>query len=234
MSRRPRMASVPRPGATLLRSAAALIAACGIMAAIGDAGAQGGAKSAAKEARSSLSGVPNAMQGFSQNRNKPINIEADSLEVRDKDKVATFSGAVKVVQGDTTLRSKSLLVFYEQGGTAAAADKTGPGKMQLPAAGAGGRSAIRRLEAKGNVVVTQNDQTVTGAAAVFDTRANTITMLGGVVLTKGQDVLRGDRLVVDMTTGVSRIEGGRVQGLFHSGNSNGGGAPGTPLPLGRR
>ena len=43
-------------------------------------------------------------------------------------------------------------------------------------------------------------------------------MLGGVVLTQGQNVLRGDRLMVDMTTGVSRVESdsGRVQGLFQS------------------
>ena len=43
-------------------------------------------------------------------------------------------------------------------------------------------------------------------------------MLGGVVLTQGKNVLRGDRLMVDMTTGVSRVESdsGRVQGLFQS------------------
>ena len=58
------------------------------------------------------SGPPNALQGFSQNRDKPIKISSASLEVRDKDKVATFSGDVHLVQGDTTLRSKSLVVFY--------------------------------------------------------------------------------------------------------------------------
>ena len=43
-------------------------------------------------------------------------------------------------------------------------------------------------------------------------------MVGGVVLTQCKNVLRGDRLLVDMTTGVSRVEseGGRVQGLFDS------------------
>ena len=54
-------------------------------------------------AQSSVQGVPNAMQGFSQNRDQPIQIEAASLEVRDKKKEATFSGNVKVVQGDTTM-----------------------------------------------------------------------------------------------------------------------------------
>ena len=56
------------------------------------------------------------MQGFSQNRDQPVHIEAATLEVRDKDKVATFSGDVQVTQGDTGLRCKSLVVFYEQDG----------------------------------------------------------------------------------------------------------------------
>jgi lipopolysaccharide export system protein LptA len=100
--------------------------------------------------------------------------------------------------------------------------------MQSATPGPGGSSSIRRLEAKGNVVVTQKDQVVTGETAVFDTKANMITMLGGIVLTQGKNVLRGDKLLVDMTTGVSRVESdtGRVQGLFIS--SGGQGAPAIP------
>ena len=66
-------------------------------------------------AQGAMSGVPNAMQGFSQNRDQPIQIEAASLEMRDKKKEATFSGNVKVVQGDTTMTSKTLVVFYDAG-----------------------------------------------------------------------------------------------------------------------
>jgi lipopolysaccharide export system protein LptA len=191
-------------------------------------------------AQSAVSGVPNAMQGFSQNRDQPIQIEAASLEMRDKKKEATFSGNVKVVQGDTTMTAKSLVVFYDSGPAAtpapanAKAAKTAP----LPAAspGPGGSSSIRKLEAKGSVVVTQKDQVVTGESAIFDTRANLITMAGGVVLTQCKNVLRGDRLLVDMTTGVSRVESdsGRVQGLFDQsagkdcGSSAGGAKPGIP------
>jgi lipopolysaccharide export system protein LptA len=172
-------------------------------------------------AQSTVQGVPNAMQGFSQNRDQPIQIEAASLEMRDKKKEATFSGNVKVVQGDTTMTSKVLVVFYESSQAAAtpAPANAKPAKsapMQSATPGPGGTSSIRRLEAKGNVVVTQKDQVVTGETAVFDTKANLITMLGGVVLTQCKNVLRGDRLLVDMTTGVSRVESdsGRVQGLF--------------------
>jgi lipopolysaccharide export system protein LptA len=107
--------------------------------------------------------------------------------------------------------------------------------MQSTTPGPGGSSSIKRLEARGNVVVTQKDQVVTGENAIFDTKTNLITMLGGVVLTQGKNVLRGDRLLVDMTTGVSRVESdsGRVQGLFQSSGQTGGPiAPGGPPPAG--
>ena len=183
-------------------------------------------------AQSAVSGVPNAMQGFQQNRDQPIQIEAASLEMRDKKKEATFSGNVKVVQGDTTMTSKSLVVFYDS--TPAAAPAAAPAAnakaapMQAATPGPGGSSSIKRLEAHGNVVVTQKDQVVTGDTAVFDTKTNLITMLGTIVLTQGKNVLRGDRLLVDMTTGVSRVESdsGRVQGLFQSSGQGGPGLPG--------
>ncbi len=178
-------------------------------------------------AQGAVTGVPNAMQGFSQNRDQPIQIEAASLEMHDKKKEATFSGNVKVVQGDTTMTSKTLVVFYESsGGSAAPANAKGAAKsapMQAATPGPGGASSIKRLEAKGNVVVTQKDQVVTGEAAVFDTKTNLVTMLGGVVLTQCKNVLKGDRLIVDMTTGVSRVESdsGKVHGLFISQNQQG-------------
>jgi lipopolysaccharide export system protein LptA len=166
------------------------------------------------------SSLPSAMQGFSQNRNQPIQIEAASLAMRDKKKEATFSGNVKVVQGDTTMTSKILVVFYTPD-TQPPLDARGTAKsappLQSAAPGPGGNSSIKRLEARGNVVVTQKDQVVTGEIAVFDTKTNLITMLGGVVLTQCKNVLRGDRLLVDMTTGVSRVESDsrKVQALVN-------------------
>ena len=199
---------------------------------------------AVAHAQSTMQGVPNAMQGFSQNRDQPIQIEAASLEVRDKQREATFSDNVKVVQGDTTMTSKKLVVFYEsnsdkQPAPAQAAPAKGAkaaAPMQSATPGPGGASSIKRLEARGNVVVTQKDQVVTGETAIFDTKTNLITMLGGVVLTQCKNVLRGDRLMVDMTTGVSRVESdsGRVQALLPQGGGGDCGSAkpggGSPLP----
>jgi lipopolysaccharide export system protein LptA len=71
-----------------------------------------------------------------------------------------------------------------------------------------GSQQIRRLEAKGDVIVTQKDQVATGDLGIFDTKSNTVTLSGNVVINQGPNVTRGDRLVVDLTTGVSRVDAG--------------------------
>jgi lipopolysaccharide export system protein LptA len=174
--------------------------------------AQGASQSAPQSAAQpgAASGPPNALQGFSQNRDKPIKISSASLEVRDKDKVATFSGDVHLIQGDTTLRSKTLVVFYD--------DESAPKPAKPPPPIAGAPDAppisqqIRRVEAKGGVFVIQKDQTATGESGVFDMQANTVTLLGNVVISQGQNVVKGDRLTVDLTSGTSRVECGKSQG----------------------
>jgi lipopolysaccharide export system protein LptA len=183
-------------------------------------------------AQSSVSGGSNAVQGFSQNRDQPITIEAASLEMRDKKKEATFSGNVKVVQGDTTMTSKALVVFYDSGSPSAKVKAAKSAPMQSATPGPGGSSSIRRLEARGSVVVVQKDQVVTGESAIFDTRTNLITMAGGVLLTQCRNVLRGTRLLVDMTTGVSRVESdtGKVHVLVDQSSNSGCGS--SPAPLG--
>jgi lipopolysaccharide export system protein LptA len=159
---------------------------------------------------------PNALQGFSQNRDKPIKITSATLEVRDKDKMATFSGDVHLVQGDTTMRSQTLVVFYDEDAPA-----------NPPASGQAAtqqNQEIKRVEAKGKVIVVQKDQTATGESGIFDMKSNTVTLVGNVVISQGPNVVKGDTLTVDMTTGVSRIlcakgqEKCRVQGLFQPGS----------------
>src|ERR1041385_5685395 len=181
-------------------------------------------KASTPAAPESGTSVPNALQGFQQNRGQPVKIEAAHLEVRDKDKVATFSGNVKVVQGDTTMHCKVLVVFYEKKDEAQGAQANAKPGAPMPAAapGPGGSSQINRLEAKGNVVVTQKDQTATGDNGVFEMKTNTVTMTGNVLVSQGQNVVRGEKLIVDLTTGVSRVDsgGGPVQMLLNNTGPN--------------
>src|SRR6185369_6325593 len=54
-----------------------------------------------------------AMQGFQMNRDQPVKIESNTLEVRDKSRQATFAGSVKLTQGETVLQCQTLVIFYE-------------------------------------------------------------------------------------------------------------------------
>jgi len=182
-------------------------------------------------------GMPNALQGFSRNKNEPVKIESNKLEVRDKEKLAIFTGNVFVQQGDTTMRSPELRVYYE----ADAKDKKGAKKTADPAAGdatpvaatktAGGKVAatekdisqkIKKIEAIGGVIVTSKDQKATGNRADFMMKENVVILTGNVVVSQGQNVMRGDKLVVELNSSRAHMEAaagsggkpGRVQGLF--------------------
>jgi lipopolysaccharide export system protein LptA len=139
-----------------------------------------------------------AFSGFDTGSGDPIQIEADKLEVRDIEKVAIYSGNVRVVQGGTLLEAPELRVFYAG---------------ESPESGKPG-SGISRIEAGPGVSVRSGDQTATGDRAVLDMSRDLVTMSGNVVLTQGGNVVRGDRLIVDLASREGRIEGGRVQTLI--------------------
>jgi lipopolysaccharide export system protein LptA len=167
----------------------------------------------------------NALQGFSQNKDQPVNIKSAALEVHDRNKTAIFTGNVHLVQGDTTLRCKTLVVFYD-------ADQAGAPAVKSAAPGPTGSSQIRRMEAKGNVIVTQKDQTATGELGIYDTTENTVTLSspgsGKVSVTQGPNILRSPRLVVHLDTGISHFVGG-VEALLNPNAAKGDTKP-APAP----
>ena len=143
-----------------------------------------------------------AFKGLGSNGKDPIQIEADSLEVLDRDHNAVFTGNVNVRQRDTVLKTQRLKVFYEGNAADGAAQAT-----------TGSSQKIRRFEAEGRIMINQKDQTVTGDRGWFDMRSQTAQVTGAVVLTQGKNVARGDKLSVDLATGRYKLEntGGRVQ-----------------------
>jgi lipopolysaccharide export system protein LptA len=190
--------------------------------------------------------VQSLLQG-GQDKDQPVQIEAASLEVRDKNKMATFSGDVQVVQGDTTMKCQKLVVFYGQE-IGVAQKEAGQGGAPAPdtkpaLAGPKGAQNIRRIEARGGVTVITKDQNASGDLGVYDLIAKTITLTGNVVVSQGQNVIHGERVVVDTVSGNARVEannqggGGtpsRVRALIQPNqNQNGGGnvmtiGPGAP------
>jgi lipopolysaccharide export system protein LptA len=166
----------------------------------------------------------NSFGGLSESSNDPIDIESDLLVVQDKQKLATFRGNVKAVQGTTTLRAQELLVHYVGGdkfAPAGSAESQPAPAVAQPKSGTEDKdkknAQITLIEAKGEVIITsEDDQTTTSDWALYDLPAQLVTVGGNVVLTQGKNVLKGDRLVIDLKTGESRFE--------HTGNAAAGGS----------
>ncbi len=144
------------------------------------------------------------------NSHQPIDITADRLDVDQNSQLATFSGDVRAVQADVTLRTQTLKVYYER---KAAKDPA------MSAKGTPSQSVIQRLEATGGVVIQAPGETARGQRGTYDVVNRVAHLSGDVVLTRGQNVIRGDRLTMDIGSGQSRMEGpqggkGRVHGVF--------------------
>lgn len=177
-------------------------------------------------------GTSSALGGLGGDSKEPIKIDADKLDVLDKDSKAIFTGNVVAVQGETTVRCSTMTVFYEGRGQNGAAGGARPAPAAAPAAGGQSNdSSIKRIECAGPVTVVSKTQAATSDNAVFDRANNQVIMTGNVALNDGPNITRGDRLVYNTQTGIANVEnkkaGGRVQGFFVP-NSTEAGKPGSP------
>ncbi len=143
-----------------------------------------------------------AFEGMSNN-NEPIQIEADRLEVLDNQKLATFNGNVKVVQGSTILKAANLKVFYLGQGSGNSAN----GK-------------IKRIEAGGKVAVRSKDQHATADKMVFDMQAQIVTLSGDVAVSQGNNIITGCVLLVYLKTNTSEFKGCRTKILLEPNSQN--------------
>ena len=132
--------------------------------------------------------APLAAQALqNHNANAPVDVEADRIEVQDRQDRAVFSGNVKVRQAGLALDAARLTVAYA-GGVNQGVD-------------------IQRLDAAGGVVVRSASETARGQYAIYDLNARQITMLGGVSLQQRGNTINGGRLVIDLDTGRATVDG---------------------------
>ena len=122
----------------------------------------------------------------------PIDIDAARIEVRDRENQAIFTGDVKVRQANMTLEAGSLRVFYERG--------------------QGSNLTILRIDAEGGVTLVSPSERARGSYGVYDVEDRQLTMIGNVVLTRGDSVLRGQRLAIDLENGRSTLDGAAAPG----------------------
>jgi lipopolysaccharide export system protein LptA len=170
--------------------------------------------------------------GFSglggDNAKKPIDIEYDRLEVDDKRHLAIFIGSVSATQGDTNLKAPRLEVTYESKSQAGPADKTAqafkpvkPAKAPAAAPADNPISSsgqIKFIHALGGTVVLTNkkdQQEVTGEDAIYDVKAQKVTMTGKkVVLTQKGNIVQGKKLLIDLATGQATVIDERVKAVL--------------------
>jgi lipopolysaccharide transport protein LptA/LPS export ABC transporter protein LptC len=152
-------------------------------------------KPATEETAGGVAGIAQ----FKTSPGAPLDVEAESLDVDDNAKLAIFRGDVVMTQGDVTMRSAEIRATYT--GSARLAETDGAGDA------AGGGSQLSRIDATGAVVVTTSDgRKVTGSSARYEAKSNAVVVSGDVELSQAGTVVRGSRLVIDMTTGKATID----------------------------
>jgi len=127
----------------------------------------------------------------------PVNYAADRIELQDRENRVILSGNVVIEQAGLTVRSARTLVNFEDTGSL----------------------RIQRITATGGVEVTRGDERASGDSAVYDFNRRIITMAGNVRLRRGSDTLNGGRLVIDLESGLSSVDGSAAGG--GAGNASG-------------
>ena len=174
--------------------------------------AQPGKTPAKADAKEPVAGGP---LSFKTDPTQPIEIEAEKLDVFDLQKNAVYRGKVVAKQGDFVIQTVQMTAFYTgQSGMAGpgqpAAAKASPAKGPESATPA----QLQRVEAREKVLVTGKDnQKAVADAADFDVKTNTIVLSGKVLVSQGpvgkESTVQGpdgSRLIIDMTSGISRFE----------------------------
>jgi lipopolysaccharide export system protein LptA len=143
----------------------------------------------------------------------PIRYEADTLEYFDSERRLVLRGNVDLIQGDARLRADVLTLYFAPGSGGAASGPTGVGAGD-----------IQRMIAEGRVYYVRPDQQARGDRAVYEVTTDSVTFSGNVIVASAANVLRGETLVMQVSSGRTSLapgSRGRVQGVFRPRSSGG-------------
>ncbi|XUU61539.1 LptA/OstA family protein [Erythrobacter sp. HA6-11] len=132
------------------------------------------------------------------NSSAPVTYSADRIELQDRQNRVVLSGDVRIEQAGLTVRAARTLVNYSDAG----------------------ELSIERITAVGGVVVTRGVETARGDTAIYDFNRRIITMAGNVRINRGGDTLNGGRLVIDLASGLSSVDGRAAGSSPTSGSEN--------------
>ncbi|MGB5078636.1 MAG: LptA/OstA family protein [Sphingorhabdus sp.] len=142
-----------------------------------------------------LSSASPAQTIRNHNSNAPVNFDAGALELQDRADRVVLTGNVTATQAGLTMKASRVTAAYTSNGGI----------------------DVERLDATGGVIITKDDLRATSNAAIYDLNANLITLIGNVHLAQGANRLSGGRLVIDLNSGRSTINGGGAPGTTNSG-----------------
>src|SRR5713101_8329552 len=133
-------------------------------------------------------------------RKEPIHIRSRDLEFRYDDKRITYRGDVVVTQGETTLKSDTLVVTYEEPATEKGAAQPKPQNTSS-------QQQIKEIVAEGKVDITSGDRHATAKKAVFTQATRTVVLSGNAVLQEGENRVAGEKVTVFLDEKRTVVEG---------------------------
>ena len=108
-------------------------------------------------------------------------LEADSVKINQNIGKAEFNGNVTIFYSDLILKSDNVIVSY---------DISNPDKTN-----------ITSLTAKGNLLITKNENILKGDNGFYNFEENQITLEGNVILNQKNNVVSGEKLIFNTLTG---------------------------------
>ena len=134
--------------------------------------------------------------GMRADTSAPVEVTADSLRVDQATGHAVFTGNVLIGQGDMRLSAATVTVVY----------------------GDGGQQRIKTLDASGGVTLVSGEDAAEAAEAVYDVESGNVVLTGNAIVTRGESVLAGDRIEVNLTDGTAAVSG-RVRSVLQPGQN---------------
>jgi lipopolysaccharide export system protein LptA len=136
---------------------------------------------------STLQAKENSVKINKLNSKEPIEIVSDRMDAFNEKKMVIFSGNVVATQGDKEIKSDRLFLYYKK--ETGKKDKVGAKEIE-------GTGDLEKIEAKGNVIVTQKAKIATGDEAVYFQDSGQIIMTGNATLRDGKNLIKGDKVIV--------------------------------------
>ena len=142
---------------------------------------------------------------FAADVGKSLEIKADSMECDEKNRPAVFRGNALATLGDIGMTSQEIHVIYDTLGDETAAGKDAASMPSLNEV----RGDITQIDVRGDVLVTiMRRYQAKSDVATIDVKKQQLTIGGEVVLSQGENSLRGRELIFDFATGHFKFRNG--------------------------